>query len=86
MSRSASFLSGVIFGAVAGAVAGLLLAPTTGKEARDKLKDKLHDLKDNSGDCLGTAKEKTETMIAKTLDAIDHGFEKLGRIVEGGKS
>ncbi|MSR89161.1 MAG: YtxH domain-containing protein [Candidatus Margulisbacteria bacterium] len=82
MSKSASFLGGIIFGAIAGAVAGVLLAPTSGKESRDKLKDKINDFKEDGKEYLGCAKEKTETMIAKTLDAIDNGFEKLGKIVD----
>ena len=87
MSKSASFLGGVVIGAVVGAVTGILFAPATGEDTRKKIGDTARDLKGRGEDLLEGAKDNTEAMIAKTLDAIDSGFEKLGKMVDpkGGK-
>lgn len=78
MSRSSSFLEGVLFGAVVGVLGGILLAPRSGKETREKIKN----FKRNNSHVIENVKESTEQLIAKTLDAIDTGFDKVGRMVD----
>ncbi len=78
MSRSSSFVGGVLLGAVIGVVGGILLAPRSGKETREKLKQ----FKQDNEHVIQNVKESTEALIAKTLDAIDTGFDKVGRMVD----
>ncbi len=72
------FIGGVIFGAIVGAVAGVLLAPTSGQETRKKLKK----MADVNGEFVQHTKEKTEEVAHKTMDAIKHGFDKIGKFVD----
>lgn len=81
MSRSSHFFEGVIFGVAAGFVAGILLAPASGKESREKIKE----FKDSNEDLIQDTKVKTESMINKTIDAIEQGFDKLSQIVDESK-
>ena len=82
MSKRSHFLEGLIVGAALGAVLGLLFAPKSGKELRGQIKR----LKDDREDLLQETKEKTEAMIANTMDSIKKGFEKVGRMVENRKN
>ena len=81
MSRRSGFLEGLIIGSAIGIGLGLLFAPQTGTELRKKIKG----WKEDHGDLIEGAKEKTEVMIEKTKDAIEQGFDKLKRIVEENK-
>lgn len=71
------FIEGVILGAIVGGLAGVLLAPASGEETRERLRK----LKDDN-ELLKDAKDKTEVMIAKTMDAIEKGFEKVTDMVD----
>jgi len=77
MSRSSSFIEGAIFGLVAGFVGGILLAPRSGKETRDRLKQ----FKKDNEYRLQDVKDRTEDLIAQTLEAIDTGLNKVGGMV-----
>ncbi len=81
MSKKGYFLGGIILGGLIGAASGLLLAPTSGEEARKKIK-KMAKIND---EFIQDAKEKTEVAVHKTIDAIKHGIDKLGKIVEDKK-
>ncbi|NBV83809.1 YtxH domain-containing protein [bacterium] len=78
MSDRNHFLEGVVFGAVVGAVAALLFAPQSGAETRRKLKK----FKDSQGPLIQNTKEKTEEMISKTMNAIESGFDRIGKMVD----
>ena len=83
------FLEGAVFGAVAGAVVGLLFAPTSGEETRRRLAkmkaDKLAKLNCEKDSLLDTAKESTDTLISRTMDAIEDGFDKVSKLIEDRK-
>ena len=76
MSKNSGFFEGFLVGAIVGVVGGLLFAPQTGEETRDQIRVKAQDYK-GSEDAVGS-----ETMIAKTLEAIDKGFDKLSKMVD----
>jgi gas vesicle protein len=78
MARSSSFLEGILVGATIGFIGGILLAPRSGKETREKIKS----FKRDNEHIIENVKESTEQLIAKTLDAIDTGFDKVGRMVD----
>ncbi|MGE4170381.1 MAG: YtxH domain-containing protein [Candidatus Margulisiibacteriota bacterium] len=75
MSDKSNFFAGVVLGAVVGAVAGILFAPASGQETRIKLKE----FKEKNE---GAVKEKTEELIAKTMNSIEEGFDKIGKMVD----
>ena len=77
-NKNGHFIGGIVLGALMGAVAGILFAPTAGKDTRNKLKKMV----DSNGEIIKNTKEKTEVAFTKTMDAIKHGFDKLGRIVD----
>jgi gas vesicle protein len=77
-NKKGYFIGGILFGAFVGAIAGVLLAPSSGKETRKKIK-KMADL---NGEFVQNAKEKTEEVAHKTMDAIKTGFDKIGKYVE----
>ena len=81
MSRSSHFFEGFCFGALLGGILALLFAPASGVETRKKISQ----VKDENEDIIKEGKEKTEVLIAKTLEAIDHGFEKINTILEDKK-
>ena len=76
MSKRSHFLEGLVLGAALGAALGLLLAPKTGKDLRSQIRR----LKGDSEELLHETKEKTEAMIANTMDSIKRGFEKVGQM------
>jgi gas vesicle protein len=78
MARSSSFLEGILVGAAIGFIGGVLLAPRSGKETREKIKN----FKRDNEHIIENVKESTEQLIAKTLNAIDTGFDKVGRMVD----
>ena len=81
MSKKGYFLGGVILGALVGAATGLLLAPTSGEETRKKIK-KMAKINE---EIVQDAKEKTEVVVHKTIDAIKQGIDKLGKMVDDKK-
>ena len=82
MSRKGYFIGGVILGTVLGAIAGLILAPTSGEETRKKIK-KIANMNEAF---IQDAKEKTEVVVHKTIDAIKQGIDKLGKLVDDKKA
>ena len=76
MSKSSNFFEGFVVGAIVGVVGGLLFAPQTGEETREKIRVKANEFEGPD------SADRTENMIAKTLDAIDNGFEKLSKMVD----
>ena len=78
MSDRNHFIEGVVFGAVVGGLLGVLFAPQSGAETRRKLKK----IKDNQGPLIQSTKEKTEEMISKTMNAIESGFNRIGKMAE----
>jgi len=78
MSNKTSFVEGIVLGAVLGFVGGILLAPQSGKDTRGKIKQ----FKKDNEYRLQDVKDRTDKLIAQTLDAIDTGFEKVGNMVD----
>ncbi len=78
MSERNHFIEGVVFGAVIGGLLGVLFAPRSGAETRKKLKK----LKDNPGPLIQNAKEKTEEKISQTINAIETGFDRIGKMID----
>jgi gas vesicle protein len=78
MSDRNHFLEGVVFGAVVGGLLGVLFAPQSGAETRRKLKK----MKETKGPLIQNTKEKTEEMISKTMNAIESGFNRIGKMVD----
>ena len=72
------FLGSLFLGAIVGAVAGILFAPMSGKDTRKKIKKVV----DDNQDVINEAKEKTEEVVHKTMDAIKGGIEKISKNVE----
>ncbi|MFC1770613.1 YtxH domain-containing protein [Candidatus Margulisiibacteriota bacterium] len=77
-----NFLGGAILGTAMGFVLGLLLAPSSGEETRKKIKT----MKEENEDLINDTKDKAETLISKTLEAIDTGFEKINTMLEERKN
>ena len=78
MSDRNHFIEGVVLGVAVGGFLGVLFAPQSGSKTRRKLKK----LKDNKGALIQSTKEKTEEMIANTMDAIESGFDRIEKMVE----
>ena len=74
MSRKGYFIGGVLLGGLVGAGVALLLAPCKGEETRERLK--------NWKFSLEPLQEKSEMMVNKTIDAIKHSMDKLGKMAD----
>lgn len=72
-SSGFEFLGGLFVGGLMGFVAGLLLAPEPGQRTREKLGGQLNELKGNSGEFLGTAKNTLEDRLGRLGDAFEAG-------------
>ena len=81
MEKKCRFMEGLLAGAALGALAGILLAPSSGEETRRKIKKMVED----NNDLIRDTKEKTEVLIAKTMSAIEQGFDKIGQVVDEGR-
>ncbi len=86
MSKNNRFIEGVILGAAVGAVAALLLAPRSGRETREKLKEFSKDAAKSIKDKVKEKVENPETMVHKTLEAIEQGFGKVSAMVDSSRS
>lgn len=73
--RSSGFelLGGLFLGGLLGFVAGLLLAPESGHRTREKLGGQLNELKGNSEELLGTAKNTFEDKLGRLGEALEAG-------------
>lgn len=76
--KKGHFIGGIILGALLGGVLGLLFAPFSGETARQKIKE----LSENKDDLIQDTKDKTETLIHKTKEAIENGFEKISTMIQ----
>ncbi len=90
MARGGSFFEGVIFGAAIGAITALLLAPQTGRELRSKLKEVCDDCScdsccESDETAEASKKDTVETLIVKTRDAIETGFDRLTKMMDDRK-
>lgn len=85
MAKSSHFIEGIILGALAGLATGVLFAPATGEETRRKLKEQSAQLKDNSDEWLSGTKDRSETAVNKTLEAIEQGFDRVSEMVDSNK-
>ena len=74
MSKKSYFLGGILLGGLVGAGVALLLAPCKGEETRKKLK--------TWTSALEPLQEKSEIVVTKTIDAIKHSIDKLGKMVD----
>jgi len=82
MGERSSFSGGFLLGGIIGLLIGVLSAPTSGEETREKIRA----IKDQVLDDADLSTEKTETLIEKTRESIEEGFETLGKIIEKSKS
>ncbi|RAP29809.1 hypothetical protein DID78_03405 [Candidatus Marinamargulisbacteria bacterium SCGC AG-343-D04] len=92
MSKS-RFLEGVIIGSVLGAIGALILSDNLEdmtalkenkkqKESSEKTDDNLNPMEDT----LKNIPEKTDVLVAKTLEAIEQGFSRISKMVDEKKS
>jgi gas vesicle protein len=80
--RKGYFFDGVLLGAIIGVIGGLLFAPSTGEETRKKLKK----IGDDNEELINETKAKSEELIQKTMESIETGFDKLGKMIEERKA
>ncbi|MCB9790551.1 YtxH domain-containing protein [Candidatus Nomurabacteria bacterium] len=81
MSRTESFMKGIILGTIVGAAAGVLFAPKSGEETRKELKKKAEELKSQAEVEYKKAKVVVDKKLANLKEVgkkIDKaGYEKL---------
>ena len=58
MSTSNKLFSGLVVGALVGAAAGILFAPKPGRESRGIVGAKAGEIRNKTGEVIGTVKEK----------------------------
>lgn len=78
MSNRGGHFETFIFGAVVGGILGLLFAPAPGEETRKKLRQ----MHDENEELIENTKVKTESLINKTREAIEEGFDKLTEMID----
>ena len=65
MSKSSSFIAGLLSGALAGTVLALLYAPDTGKNTRDRLSYRLSQYKDELNDLIDQLREEKKHLVSE---------------------
>ena len=71
MSKSGSFIAGLISGALAGTVLALLYAPDTGKNTRDRLSYRLSNYKDELNELIDQLREEKRHLVSEAKDKGD---------------
>lgn len=79
------FIAGLLVGAAMGAVAALLFAPAPGEETRELLSQKGIELKGKAKELSDVAKERAETLQAKSRIAMEEKLARLEEAVDEGK-
>ena len=83
MSKS-RFIEGLVLGAIAGFFATLLVTEEPKGESSEKEEDTKNDRVQQGED--RTPHNKPEVSVAKTLDAIEKGFDKITKIIDERKT
>lgn len=84
-SSAGFFIAGLLVGAALGAVGALLFAPAPGEETRELLAQKGIELKGKTNELSSVAKERAETLQAKSRIAMEEKLAKLEEAVAEGK-
>ncbi len=73
MTKSNKLITGLVAGALVGAAAGLLFAPKPGKESRTIVGTKAGEIRNKTGEYIGTVKEKIRK--SRSTDSVEEPSE-----------
>jgi len=73
MTSSNKLITGLVAGALVGAVAGILFAPKAGRESRVIVGAKAGDIRNKTGEYIGTVKEKIRK--SRSTDSVEEPSE-----------
>ena len=77
MTSSSKLITGLVAGALVGAAAGILFAPKPGKESRVLVGAKAEEIRNKTGEVIGTVKEKIKRnrSAAKVEEPSENGVQ-----------
>ena len=77
MTSSSKLITGLVAGALVGAAAGILFAPKPGKESRGIVGAKAEEIRNKTGEVIGTVKEKIKRnrSTAKVEEPSENGVQ-----------